>query len=342
MKKTIGFWMSLVLILSLTGCSNSSSAKEEPVQQEETTEETVAEKEESPYYFKDMEIVAKDFTIKITDWKIIQPGEDGNSYGDEPVIAFWYSTTNTSGKEISPMMAWITNVSAVQDNDPNMINKLNVAALPDSSFLDSQMVKIKEGGTVDCAMAYTLTDSETPVELTATNGIVGDELGGMTFDIVTLEASNGTSATVGTSTDTQKTESSFADNKVITKDYTIEITNWKIIQPGDEGNEYGDEPVIAFWYTTTNTSGKDINPMMAWIMVMEAVQDNDPNMVNKLDVAALPDSSFLDSQMASIKAGGSVESAMAYTLTDLETPVELTATDGAFGQNLGTQQFDIK
>lgn len=344
MKKAIGIGMSLAMILSLTACSGSSSAKEEPAKQEETKEETATEpvKEESPYYFKDLEVVTKDYTMKITDWKIIQPGEEGNEYSSDPVIAFWYSTTNTSGKEINPMTAWITIMTAVQDNNPNMINKLNVASLPDSSFLDSQMATIKKDGTVDNAMAYILTDAETPVELTATEGIVGDELGGMTFDIVAHEASNGTAATVGTAENTQKVESSFKDNVIVTKDYTIEITDWRIIQPGEEGNEYSSDPVIAFWYTTTNTSGKDINPTMAWIGVIEAVQDNDPNKVNKLNVGSLPDSNYLDSQLASIKAGGSVENAVSYTLTDLETPVVLTATDGMFGKNLGSQQFDIK
>ncbi len=111
---------------------------------------------------------------------------------------------------------------------------------------------------------------------------------------------------------------------------------------GDEGNEYGDAPVIAFWYNITNTSGKDIDPMSAWICTVKAVQDNDPNMVNELQVASLPDSRFLDSQMATIKAGGTVENAMAYTLTDTETPVELTATDGMFGSEIGSQVFELK
>lgn len=343
MKKAIGIGISLAMVLSLTGCGSSSSAKEEVPEQEKTAEEEVAsEKEETPYYFKDLEVVAKNYTIKINDWKIIQPGEEGNSYGDEPVIAFWYSTTNTSSKEISPNIAWITMMTAVQDNDPNMINELNVAALPDSNYLDSQSAKIKEGGTVDNAVSYKLTDSVTPVELTARESVLSDPLGGMTFDIVEHKASNGTAATIGNTENTQKTESSFKDNVIVTKDYTIEITDWKIIQPGEEGNSYGDEPVIAFWYTTTNTSGKDIDPMTAWILIMDAVQDNDPNMVNKLNVAALPDSNFLNSQTASIKAGGSVDNAMAYTLTDMETPVVLTAKEGAFGKELGSQQFDIK
>ena len=135
------------------------------------------------YYFKDNEIVVKDYTIKITDWKVIPVGEKGNEYGKSPVIAFWYDTTNTSDKEINPTSAWIYIMEAVQDNDPNTVNELNVASLPDDQFRDTQLQKIKQGGTVSNAVAYELTDEETPVELTAKSSMIGDSIGSMTFDI---------------------------------------------------------------------------------------------------------------------------------------------------------------
>ena len=135
------------------------------------------------YYFKDNEIVVKDYTIKITDWKVIPVGEKGNEYGKSPVIAFWYDTTNTSDKEINPTSAWIYIMEAVQDNDPNTVNELNVASLPDDQFRDTQLQKIKQGGTVSNAVAYELTDEETPVEITAKSSMIGDSIGSMTFDI---------------------------------------------------------------------------------------------------------------------------------------------------------------
>ncbi|MCR5104168.1 MAG: DUF5067 domain-containing protein [Eubacterium sp.] len=137
----------------------------------------------SEYYFRDNEVVVSDYTIKITDYKVIPVGEAGNEYGKNPVIAFWYDTTNTSGKEIDPMSAWIYIMEAVQDNNPNAVNKLEVGLLPDSQYSESQLEKIKQGGTVSNAIAYELTDLETPVELTARNGLLGDELGTMTFEI---------------------------------------------------------------------------------------------------------------------------------------------------------------
>ena len=349
MKTIAKIGLSAGIALSLIACGGTTSAenKEEPAATVSPTETAAAvqeekPKEESPYYFRDMEIVTEDYSMKITDWKVIEPGQEGNSYGNSPVIAFWYDTTNTSGKDIDPMSAWIYVMTAVQDNDPNAINKLNVASHPDSSLLDNQMAKIKKDGTVANAVAYELTDTVTPVELTATASMFGDNIGGMTFDIAAGEAADGVSASIGVVENTEKVEPSFSDNVVVTKDYTIEILEYKVIPAGDKGNEYGKSPVIAFWYNTTNTSGKDIDPMSAWIYIMTAVQDNDPNLVNKLNVASLPDSRFLDSQMAKIKAGGTVENAMAYELTDTETPVELTATDGMLGSELGTQTFEIK
>ena len=142
-----------------TGTTAAESKEETAAETAPETEAAAAETEaESPYYFKDMEIVTKDYSIKITDWKVIEAGDEGNEYGDKPVIAFWYDTTNTSGKEIDPMTSWLYTITAVQDNDPNAINKLNTAMLPDASFIDSQMAKIKQGGTVSNAVAYELTE----------------------------------------------------------------------------------------------------------------------------------------------------------------------------------------
>lgn len=136
------------------------------------------------YYFANNVVVTADVKIEITDWKVIPAGESGNEYGDAPVIAFWYSTTNLSGSEsVSPTSAWLAVFTAIQDNNPNMVNKLNVGMLPDSAFLETQTATIKKGGTVDSAIAYTLDDTTTPVTLKATKGILGEDLGEQTFSI---------------------------------------------------------------------------------------------------------------------------------------------------------------
>ena len=160
--------------------ADTSSAE---VEVTEASSEADSSSEVTESYFKDNVVVVSDYTIKITDWKVIPVGEKGNEYGDSPVIAFWYDTTNTSGKEIDPSTAWIFIMEAVQDNDPNAVNTLEVASLPDDQFRDSQLQKIKQDGTVSNAVAYKLTDNETPVELTAKSSMIGDSIGSMTFEI---------------------------------------------------------------------------------------------------------------------------------------------------------------
>lgn len=133
--------------------------------------------------FKDNVVTTKDVEIKITDVRTIQVGETGNEYGKKPVIAFWYNTTNVSGKETDPMTAWIFLFKAFQDNNPNAENQLDVGSLPDDAFLDSQTDKIKQGGLVPNAVAYELTDTTTPVKLVASTRLGQNEIGSMTFEL---------------------------------------------------------------------------------------------------------------------------------------------------------------
>ena len=134
----------------------------------------------------------------------------------------------------------------------------------------------------------------------------------------------------------------FKDNEAKLVDLKINITETKVIQPGEPGNEYSEKPVFAIWYDTTNLSDKDIDPMTAWFAVFTVIQDNNPNSINELEVGSLPDEAFLDSQMESIKKDGTVKNAMAYELDDLETPVTLVANQGIGGDELGRQDFNIK
>lgn len=134
----------------------------------------------------------------------------------------------------------------------------------------------------------------------------------------------------------------FKDGEAKLNDLKIQITETKVIPPGEPGNEYGDKAVLAIWYDTTNLTGKDIDPISAWMVVFEAIQDNDPNAVNTLMVGMLPDEQFLDSQLETIKQDGTVSNAVAYELDDLETPVTLVATQGIGGDELGEQTIEIK
>ena len=57
-------------------------------------------------------------------------------------IAFWYDTTNKSGKDIiDPMSAWFASFpeGEIQDNDKNKVNKLELAMHPDKNLVKDQM-----------------------------------------------------------------------------------------------------------------------------------------------------------------------------------------------------------
>lgn len=180
MKKTIlAFGTLLAATTLLTACSNSS---EKDTSSKDTTK-TVKVKKTPKYYFKDNKLSIHDYDIEITQTKVIPVGETGNEYGDKPVLAFWYKVTNKVDKGIDPNIAWMGCFEAIQDNDKNKVNKLEVGSLPDERFLESQMEEIKKGGTVENAVAYELDDLTTPVTLKASRGMMGDKLGEQTFNL---------------------------------------------------------------------------------------------------------------------------------------------------------------
>ncbi|MCR6095421.1 DUF5067 domain-containing protein [Salipaludibacillus agaradhaerens] len=201
MKKIVfSLVFGLVSLVLLSACGDdSSNAAQEPAtddvkvedneqaENEEETKESNSSDEAAEgsddIYFKDNEVKINDFQINITETKVIPVGEEGNEYGEKPVFAIWYETTNLSDKEISPSIAWISVFNAIQDNDPNAINELEVGMLPDMDHLDSQMETIKKDGTVENSIAYELDDLETPVTLVAKQGVAGNEIGSQDYEI---------------------------------------------------------------------------------------------------------------------------------------------------------------
>ena len=148
-------------------------------------------------------------------------------------------------------------------------------------------------------------------------------------------ASGAHSAKPGSST-------SFKDGVLITPEMKIVITSHKIIPVGKKGNEYGSKPVIAFYYTTTNLTDKKLDPTTAWLFAFKAIQDNDPNAVNELDIAGLPDAKYLDTQLEDIKNGGTVGNAVAYELSDEKTPVDLVASGDLGLTKIGKVTYELK
>lgn len=177
-----------IIALILSGCSAPAPEASEPAP--ETTTAVTPDESETPAEasFADNVLTLPEYTIKITDAKMIAVVQPGNEYSQKPVIAFWYEVTNLSDEPIDPTTAWISSFTALQDNDPNAVNELNVGTLPDEQFLDSQLQEIKKDGTVANAASYELDDETTPVELVASNDLGATEIGRATFTLQTLSA----------------------------------------------------------------------------------------------------------------------------------------------------------
>ena len=136
-------------------------------------------------------------------------------------------------------------------------------------------------------------------------------------------------------------EETFQDGVLTTPDFKVAITDYRVIPVGAEGNEYADAPVLAIWYDTTNlgASDEEITPLTEFVFNFVAYQDNDPNIENKLSVGMLPDSTFRETQTASIKPGGTIANAVAYELSDTTTPVDLVAEN--FDGEIGRMTFNL-
>lgn len=169
------------LTFTLAACGNSDENSNSNRSTSSVTAPSAATGEESS--FIDGVLTTPEVRINITDTKIIPVGQEGNDYGEKPVIAFWYEITNLTDQDIDPL-AWIRYFDAYQDNNPSAVNELDVSGLPDDRFLDTQMETIKKDGTVENAMAYELDDDTTPVELVAKQNFLTDsEVGRMTYTI---------------------------------------------------------------------------------------------------------------------------------------------------------------
>lgn len=182
-----------VALFALSGCASEMSNEEpspptgETENQESLEEDSVSEDAEESAEpdgesFVDGVLTTDELIISITDTAVISPGQDGNLYGDMPVLAVYYDITNlgTSDGSVSPLSSFIFNFEAFQDNDPNRTNKLDMGGVPGDEFLDQQLEDIKPGGTLSHAVSYELDDLETPVDLVA--GFIS-EIGRMTIDL---------------------------------------------------------------------------------------------------------------------------------------------------------------
>jgi len=182
MRRWSLIFLAILLVLALAGCSDDIAPEPEMNTTVPNNTVTSAETPVSKTFVNGVLETPK-MRIEITEYRVLQVGEKGNEYGDSPVIAFWYNVTNLTDDDLNPNIAWIKTMTAIQDNDPNVVNTLSVGLLPDISFLDTQMQTIKKDGTVANAVSYYLSDTTTSVELVASDDLGLTTIGSMIFDL---------------------------------------------------------------------------------------------------------------------------------------------------------------
>lgn len=132
--------------------------------------------------FKDgvLDIPAAKF--EITDHHVVKPGEPGNEIGEKPLLVFNYDVTNKTDEPLTTT-DFVVYFTAIQDNDPNKLNELDLGSYFDPETSDTQLEQIKKGGTVAGTIAYELDDLTTPVDLVASKSFSQDEIGRETFEL---------------------------------------------------------------------------------------------------------------------------------------------------------------
>ena len=132
--------------------------------------------------FKDgvLDIPAAKF--EITDHHVVKPGEPGNEIGEKPLLVFNYDVTNKTDETLTTT-DFVVYFTAIQDNDPNKVNELDLGSYIDPETSDTQLEQIKKGGTVAGTIAYELDDLATPVDLVASKSFSQDEIGRETFEL---------------------------------------------------------------------------------------------------------------------------------------------------------------
>ena len=206
MKRFLALMICCVLMTGLlTGCGSTDSGEQNPgeVNEQNAADDSTVENEqfindeESAVEENDQGIVFdgkvmtvnmddEDYYMKyvltITDYKVINPGEEGNEYGESPVIAFWYETAFETGiEEMTAYQSWCWVLNAIQDNNESTVNELELTSSPDPELSEIEGERIKDGATVKGAVAYKLDDTTTPVQIVGEMN--GQEVGRGIFEL---------------------------------------------------------------------------------------------------------------------------------------------------------------
>lgn len=185
-KKIVAIMLASMLAVSATACGGSggdastdspSTETEDTGNKSETVE--IPETEEiAEASFKDDVLTINDAVIKITGVEVAPENEE---YGEtSPTLIFTYDYTNTSDEPQQPGIVWIACFNATQETETT-IEDLDVAMAPqDEKYAEMNEMSytdVKPGATVQSVISYNINDPSQPVTLTATQGMLGDELG---------------------------------------------------------------------------------------------------------------------------------------------------------------------
>lgn len=124
-----------------------------------------------------------------------------------------------------------------------------------------------------------------------------------------------------------------AANIIETDNFVIEILNVWL-----ETNTFTNDEIIVFEYNITNKREEPTGNDTDWLLTMSAVQDNNDDIVNTLSYSSPKDYGI--ENYAQVKPGGTTTYGQGYILTDMETPVTLTAQE-FLGGILWEKKIDI-
>lgn len=171
--------LTILMASTLVACSNTKSSDMKDTGNVQTAAKVTTKKNNT---FKNNKLVTKDYDIKITKTAVVEIGEPGNTYGDTPVIAYWYTVTNKKAKDLDVTSAWTNVMSASQKVGKKSTKQLSIAELPDEQYADTQTQIVKVGSSAKMVVGYELQDTETPVKLTA-NTTTKTSIGSSSFKL---------------------------------------------------------------------------------------------------------------------------------------------------------------
>lgn len=149
------------------------SSEEAASSTEESSEESKASKD---VYFENDVLKINMATIKLTGAEITPP----NEYNEASQLVITYEFTNDSDELMQPSTAFIACFNATQETEAT-IDSLDVGMAPqDEKYVEMNemgFTDVKPGATVESVMSYDIKYDGEPITLTATQGVMGEELG---------------------------------------------------------------------------------------------------------------------------------------------------------------------